>query len=216
MTNIEPDLPGHEAAGLFGRLGKWGDDLGPAETGDEDGRGCGAALGSVHGGGAVTDDGNGQGGREGEGGGDKGEVAGAGEGADAAETHDTASWDLVGAPPSLSGTVTPLLSPTVSGSNVVETPPSVLERSGDDVGGGGGGGGHEGTVVVFQLLVQRWELRPWVVVPRTLVATKEKVRTLLLLICCRHVKQKVVCFLLADSSLKNGWESVCVFCRTTC
>ncbi|CBN77518.1 nischarin/ IRAS/ imidazoline receptor [Ectocarpus siliculosus] len=170
-TNIEPDLPGHETAGLFGRLGKWGEDLGPAAAGDEDCRGGGVALGSVHGGGAVMDDGNGQGGREGDG--DSSEVAGAGEGADAAETHDTASWDLVGAPPSLSGTVTPLPSPTVRGRNVVETPPSVLVRSGVDVGDGGGG--HEGTVVVFQLLVQRWELRPWVVVPRTLVATKEKV-----------------------------------------
>ncbi|CAM9473690.1 unnamed protein product [Ectocarpus sp. 12 AP-2014] len=170
-TKIEPHLPGQETAGLFGRLGKWGDDLGPATTGDEHGRGGGVALGSVHGGGAVTDNGNGQDGSEGDG--DKGEVTGAGEGADASETHDTASWDLVGAPPSLSGTATPLLSPTVSSSNVVETPPSVPGRSGVDVGGVGGGG-HEGTVVVFQLLVQRWELRPWVVVPRTLVATKEK------------------------------------------
>lgn len=32
-----------------------------------------------------------------------------------------------------------------------------------------------GAAVVFQLLMQRWELRPWVVVPRTLVATKEQV-----------------------------------------
>ncbi|CAB1107590.1 unnamed protein product [Ectocarpus sp. CCAP 1310/34] len=159
-TKIEPHLPGHESAGLFGRLGKWGDDSGPAATGDEDGRGSGVALGSVHGCGAVTDAGNGQEGREGDD--DNGVGAWAGEGAaSAAETHGTASWDSVGAPPSLSGTATPLLSPTVSSSNVVETPPSV-------------GGGHEGTVVVFQLLVQRWELRPWVVVPRTLVATKEK------------------------------------------
>lgn len=36
--------------------------------------------------------------------------------------------------------------------------------------------GNGGAVVVFQLLMQRWRLRPWVVVPRTLVATKEQVR----------------------------------------
>lgn len=50
------------------------------------------------------------------------------------------------------------------------------------VGGGGviadedGDGGDDGAVVLFQLLMQRWELRPWVVGPRTLVATKEQVR----------------------------------------
>lgn len=48
-----------------------------------------------------------------------------------------------------------------------------------------------GEVVVFQLLMQRFELRPWVVAPRTLVASKEQVgsflggagRLFLLLIC---------------------------------
>lgn len=50
-------------------------------------------------------------------------------------------------------------------------------------GNGGGGCGNtgksecgDGAVVVFQLLMQRWELRPWVAAPRTLVATKEQVR----------------------------------------
>ncbi|CAM9465025.1 unnamed protein product [Ectocarpus fasciculatus] len=171
-SKIEPQLPGHETTALFGRLGKWGDDLGPSATGDDDGSGGDVAGGSVDGGGASTEDGNGQEGRKGDG--DKGGVAGAGEGGEAAETRDTASWGLVGTPPSISGTATPLLSPTVSSSNVVETPPSVLGRSGGGVSGGGGEEGHEGTVVVFQLLMQRWELRPWVVVPRTLVATKEK------------------------------------------
>lgn len=33
-----------------------------------------------------------------------------------------------------------------------------------------------GEVVVFQLLMQRFELRPWVVAPRTLVASKEQVK----------------------------------------
>eukprot|EP00752_Nemacystus_decipiens_P014978 g13336.t1 len=55
--------------------------------------------------------------------------------------------------------------------------------SGEDGGSGGGSGGglggvdcfgNGGAVVVFQLLMQRWRLRPWVVVPRTLVATKEQ------------------------------------------
>ena len=40
----------------------------------------------------------------------------------------------------------------------------------------GGGCGDGAAVVVFQLLMQRWELRPWVVAPRTLVASKEQVR----------------------------------------
>lgn len=202
-TKIEPHLPGHETTGLFGRLGKWGDDLGPTATGDDDGSGGDVAGGSVDGGGASTEDGNGQEGRKGDG--DKGGVAGAGEGGEAAETRDTASWDLVGTPPSISGTATPLLSPTVSSSNVVETPPSVLGRSGSGVSGGGGEGGHEGTVVVFQLLMQRWELRPWVVVPRTLVATKEKVRALLLLML--SACQQAVLVLLAVFSKKNGWRS---------
>lgn len=56
---------------------------------------------------------------------------------------------------------------------------SVFDGGGDkvDVDGGewGGGDGGDGAVVVFQLLMQRWELRPWVAAPRTLVATKEQV-----------------------------------------
>lgn len=57
-----------------------------------------------------------------------------------------------------------------------------LGSSAGGVGGGGviadedGDGGDDGAVVLFQLLMQRWELRPWVVGPRTLVATKEQVR----------------------------------------
>lgn len=58
---------------------------------------------------------------------------------------------------------------------------SADQRNDDDVvganwNGGAGEGDGDGAVVVFQLLMQRWELRPWVVVPRTLVATKEQVR----------------------------------------
>ena len=47
---------------------------------------------------------------------------------------------------------------------------------GGDVVGDADGDGGDGAVVVFQLLMQRWELRPWVVGPRTLVATKEQVQ----------------------------------------
>ncbi|CAN0285487.1 unnamed protein product, partial [Discosporangium mesarthrocarpum] len=38
-----------------------------------------------------------------------------------------------------------------------------------------GGAGEGGDVVVYQLLMQRWEMRPWVAVPRTLVVTKEQI-----------------------------------------
>ena len=68
--------------------------------------------------------------------------------------------------------------------------PASVDDGGGSVGGGGNGGGsgrglggvdfgNGGAVVVFQLLMQRWRLRPWVVVPRTLVATKEQVRAVL-------------------------------------
>ncbi|CAN0321487.1 unnamed protein product, partial [Hapterophycus canaliculatus] len=81
-------------------------------------------------------------------------------------------------PPLLPGEVSPLVSPAVGGK----------ARKGWSVSASGDGGvvgsisrdgslvvgDHEGAVVVFQLLMQRWELRPWVVVPRTLVATKEQ------------------------------------------
>ena len=68
---------------------------------------------------------------------------------------------------------------------------TVVSGGGGSVGSGGGGGGMigggdgvadvdgdggDGAVVLFQLLMQRWELRPWVVGPRTLVATKEQVQ----------------------------------------
>lgn len=43
-------------------------------------------------------------------------------------------------------------------------------------GGVAEAGYGDGAVVVFQLLMQRWELRPWVAAPRTLVASKEQVR----------------------------------------
>lgn len=60
----------------------------------------------------------------------------------------------------------------------VRPPSRVGERSAVERGLGPALGGvdcGEGDVVAFQLLVQRWELRPWVAMPRTLVATKEQV-----------------------------------------
>lgn len=100
------------------------------------------------------------------------------------------------------GSVVPSsFSPPATGSSSLspaETAWSILSRgksesvgasvSGDGVGSSGGGvdggdviadeegDGGDGAVVVFQLLMQRWELRPWVVGPRTLVATKEQVQ----------------------------------------
>lgn len=56
-------------------------------------------------------------------------------------------------------------------------------ESDSGVSGNGVEGCGDGSVVVFQLLMQRWELRPWVVVPRTLVATKEKVCHITVIAC---------------------------------
>lgn len=67
-------------------------------------------------------------------------------------------------------------------SRFVPMPMPMPSAGGDRGSGGVDGFGNGGAVVVFQLLMQRWRLRPWVVVPRTLVATKEQVRAAP--VCC--------------------------------
>lgn len=220
--------------GLFGRLGRWKDDLksttatagegaggdGVGDTRVDDGvslhsiRGGASARGEGdHEGAKQSDDEDGaEGQEEGEeeeerkaqagagvpaGGGAAQEAGEAESGTDASNHGSEASrssWTPLppafgllasggGAslPPLQPGDVSPLVSPAVGGKGSKRWAVSMSASGDAGVGSSRDGsvsvGDHEGAVVVFQLLMQRWELRPWVVVPRTLVATKEQVST---------------------------------------
>lgn len=165
-------------------MGKWADGIGAKA---EIGSGDGVRRGSVG-----VDDADGK--HDGDGGdgnvvnnGDPRKGSGVASGKEAALTHSNAHEHLQ---EKLHGQHTPLAmtgdsppqSPSVqSGTSSAERTWPIVgdDRDENDVGARGsgsiGGGCGDGAVVVFQLLMQRWEMRPWVAVPRTLVATKEQV-----------------------------------------
>lgn len=178
-----PDEP--KNVSVFGRLGNWADEIGLTRSGDER---SGVATNEN------IDDGDAK-----------------------LDVHTSKEDGLPQSPENATppvGNYVPPPSPALSSSTqaTAENMWSIEDGRGESdsgVSGNGVEGCGDGSVVVFQLLMQRWELRPWVVVPRTLVATKEKVchitvvaYRLLCLCACASSCTGVAVYLLPRSTVK--------------